>query len=207
MLEPALTGEDKALQATSIYAITKRTQEDLALCFGRAYGIPTLALRFFNVYGSRQALSNPYTGVAAIFLSRLKNGKPPLVFEDGKQSRDFIHVSDIAKAVVRSVEDRNEAWEACNVCKGKPVTVAQVAIALAERLGLAIDPVLVSRYRAGDIRHCVGDPTRACKVLGFQATTSFQAGLDELIAWSERQQAVDRVEASLAELEKQGLVR
>jgi len=207
MLEPALTGEDKPLQATSVYAITKRTQEDLALCFGRAYGIPTLALRFFNVYGSRQALSNPYTGVAAIFLSRLKNGKPPLVFEDGKQSRDFIHVSDVAKAVVRSVEDRNEAWEACNVCTGKPVTVAQVAIALAERLGLAIDPVLVSRYRAGDVRHCVGDPARACEILGFQASTTFQAGLDELIAWSERQRAVDRVEASFGELERQGLVR
>jgi len=207
MLEPSLTGEDKPLQATSIYAITKRTQEDLALCFGRAYRIPTLALRFFNVYGSRQALSNPYTGVAAIFLSRLKNGKAPLVFEDGKQSRDFIHVSDVAKAVVRSVEDRNEAWEACNVCTGKPVTVAQVAIALAERLGLALDPMLVSRYRAGDIRHCVGDPARACEILGFQATTNFQAGLDELIAWSERQRAVDRVEASFGELERQGLVR
>lgn len=206
-VEPVLTREDKPLQATSIYAVTKKTQEELALCFGRAYRIPTLALRFFNVYGSRQALSNPYTGVAAIFLSRLKNGKAPLVFEDGKQSRDFIHVSDVARAVVQAVEGEDEVWEACNVCTGRPVTVAQVAAALAERLGLDIAPVLVSRYRAGDIRHCIGDPLRGCQVLEFQAATTFQAGLDELIAWSERQNAVDRVEASFAELERQGLVR
>jgi dTDP-L-rhamnose 4-epimerase len=166
-----------------------------------------MALRFFNVYGSRQALSNPYTGVAAIFLSRLKNANPPLVFEDGRQSRDFIHVSDVARAVVRSVECVEDAWDVCNVCSGVPVTVAEVARALAERLGLAIDPVPVSRYRAGDIRHCIGDPLRACEVLGFQATTTFQAGLDELIAWSARQHAVDRVESSFAELEQQGLVR
>src|SRR5207244_1844396 len=129
-----LTREDKPLQATSIYAVTKKTQEELALCFGRAYRIPTLALRFFNVYGSRQALSNPYTGVAAIFLSRLKNGKAPLVFEDGKQSRDFIHVSDVARAVVQAVEGEDEVWEACSVCTGRPVTVAQVAAGLAARL-------------------------------------------------------------------------
>jgi dTDP-L-rhamnose 4-epimerase len=206
-VEPVLTTEDKPLQATSIYAVTKKTQEELALCFGRAYRIPTLALRFFNVYGSRQALSNPYTGVAAIFLSRLKNGKAPLVFEDGKQSRDFIHVSDVARAVAQAVEGEDEVWEACNVCTGRPVTVAQVAVALAERLGLDIAPALVSHYRAGDIRHCIGDPMRGCQVLEFQAGTTFQAGLDELIAWSERQLAVDRVEASFAELERQGLVR
>ncbi len=207
LLAPELTTEHKPLQATSVYAVTKKTQEELALCFGRAYGIPTLALRFFNVYGSRQALSNPYTGVAAIFLSRLKNGKAPLVFEDGRQSRDFIHVYDVAQAVVRAVESDAEVWEACNVCTGNPITVAGVGTALAERLGVHIEPVLVSRYRAGDIRHCVGDPKRACDVLGFSATTTFQTGLDELIAWSEGQQAVDRVEASFAELERQGLVR
>ena len=193
-LDPTLTKEDKPLQATSIYAVTKKSQEELALCFGRAYRIPTLALRFFNVYGSRQALSNPYTGVAAIFLSRLKNGHPPLVFEDGRQSRDFIHVSDAARAVVRAVEGNDEVWDAYNICRGTPVTILQVASALAERLGLRVDPVLMGRYRSGDIRHCV------------EATTSFRAGLDELMAWSERQRPVDRVEASFAELERQGLV-
>lgn len=206
-LQPAFTAETKPLQFTSVYAITKKTQEELALCFGAAYRIPTLALRFFNVYGSRQALSNPYTGVAAIFMGRLKNGRPPLIFEDGRQSRDFLHVSDAAAAVVGAVERDDGASGAFNVCTGEPVTIRQVAEALAERLGVGIQPHVVGRYRTGDIRHCVGDPTRARDALGFEAHTSFTEGLDELIAWSAEQEALDRVETSLAELERRGLVR
>lgn len=206
-LEPVLTREDKPPQRSSIYAITKKTQEEMALCFGRAYGIPAIALRFFNVYGSRQALSNPYTGVAAIFLSRLKNGRPPLIFEDGHQSRDFIHVSDVAQAVVCSLEAAPHVVGEFNVCTGRPVTVLEVAQTLATRLGAGIEPEAIGRYRAGDIRHCVGDPTRARTELGFQATTSFDEGIEELIAWSAAEEALDRVEASFAELERQGLVR
>lgn len=206
-LAPVLTGEEKPLQYTSIYAISKKTQEELALCFSRAYRIPTLALRFFNVYGSRQALSNPYTGVAAIFLGRLKNGKPPKIFEDGRQSRDFIHVHDVADAVVRSLEADGAVSGAYNICTGRPVTIAQVAATLAERLGVQIAPEVVGRYRTGDIRHCVGDPARARAALDFEARTTFAEGLDELIAWSAEQAALDRVEASMAELEKKGLVR
>lgn len=206
-LQPVRTAEAKPLQFSSVYAITKKTQEELALCFGRAYRIPTLALRFFNVYGSRQALSNPYTGVAAIFMGRLKNGAPPLLFEDGRQSRDFIHVSDVAAAVVGALERDDAVSGAFNVCTGRPVTIRQVAEALAQRLGLEIQPEGVGRYRTGDIRHCVGDPSRARAALGFDAQTSFADGLDELIAWSAEQQALDRVEASFAELERQGLVR
>ncbi len=207
VLEPLRTAEHKPLQHTSVYAVTKKTQEELALCFGRAYGIPTLALRFFNVYGSRQALSNPYTGVAAIFMGRLKNGRAPMVFEDGRQSRDLIHVFDVADAVVRAAEGTDVVYEALNVCTGRPITIAQVAQVLAERLGVQIAPEVMGRYRAGDIRHCIGDPSRACAVLGFQARVSFADGLDELLAWSERQSAEDRVELSLARLEEQGLVR
>jgi dTDP-L-rhamnose 4-epimerase len=206
-LEPVLTNEEKPLQFTSVYAITKKTQEELALCFGRAYGIPTVALRFFNVYGSRQALSNPYTGVAAIFMARLLSGRPPKLFEDGRQTRDFIHVSDVADAVVRSLEAEDEVSGAFNVCTGRPVSIRQVAEALARRLGVDIPPEVVGRYRAGDIRHCVGDPARAAEALGFRATTSFDDGLDELIAWSREAEATDRVEASFAELVRQGLVR
>lgn len=205
-LEPVLTREEKPLQFTSVYAITKKTQEELALCFGQAYGIPTVALRFFNVYGSRQALSNPYTGVAAIFMGRLKSGSAPLVFEDGRQSRDLIHVSDVADSVVRALDADAEPG-VYNVCTGRATTVADVAAALAERLGVAIAPEIIGRYRAGDIRHCVGDPTRARAALGFEATTSFTDGLDELLAWSEAQTVLDRVDASFAELERQGLVR
>src|SRR5207248_2912941 len=104
----------KPLQSTSIYSISKKTQEELALCFGRAYGISTFALRFFNVFGSRQSLSNPYTGVAAIFMGRLKNEKAPLIFEDGAQSRDFIHVSDVADAVVCATDSTSDQYEALN---------------------------------------------------------------------------------------------
>jgi dTDP-L-rhamnose 4-epimerase len=207
VLTPTLTTEEKPLQFTSIYAITKKTQEELALCFGRAYGISTFALRFFNVFGSRQALSNPYTGVAAIFMGRLKNGNAPLIFEDGRQSRDFIHVFDVADAVVRATENESEGADAINIATGRPVTIRQVAETLAERLRIDIQPTEVGRYRAGDVRHCVGDPCRAREGLGFQAKTTFAEGLDELIAWSERQVAVDRVAASFAELERQGLVR
>ncbi len=206
-LEPILTRESKPLQFTSVYAVTKKTQEELALCFGRAYGIPTLALRFFNVFGSRQALSNPYTGVAAIFMGRLKNGKAPLVFEDGAQSRDFIHVSDIADAVVRAVEGEGPAWDAVNVCTGHPISIGEVAATLARRLGVDVAPQLVGKYRAGDIRHCIGDPARAREVLGFQARTSFEQGLEELLAWSAEQNPEDRVDASFAQLQQQGLVR
>lgn len=204
---PALTGEDKPLQYTSVYAITKKTQEELALCFGAAYGIPTLALRFFNVFGSRQALSNPYTGAAAIFMSRLKNGNVPVIFEDGRQTRDFIHVHDVADAVTRALEADAAVSGPLNVCTGRPVEIRELATVLAERLGTAIEPHVTGRYRVGDIRHCVGDPSRARTLLGFEAAISFADGLDELISWAERQSAEDRIDAGLAELERQRLVR
>ena len=205
--QPVLTREDKPLLATSIYAITKKTQEELALCFGGAYGIPTLALRFFNVYGSRQALSNPYTGAAAIFMSRLKNGNAPLIFEDGQQTRDFIHVSDIADAVVRSLDADAGVSGAFNVCTGRPVQIREMAELLAECLGTALSPEIVGRYRVGDIRHCVGDPARAREALGFEARMSFSDGLAELIAWAADEAAEDRIEIGLAELTRQHLVR
>ncbi len=205
-VEPVLTREDKPLQFTSVYAVTKKTQEELALCFGAAYRVPTLALRFFNVFGSRQALSNPYTGVAAIFMGRLKNGNTPLIFEDGEQSRDFIHVHDVADAVLVALEAPQSATGAVNICTGRPMTIRSVAERLAERLGIDVEPRVVGRYRSGDIRHCVGDPTRAREDLGFNARRSFSDGLDELIAWSDAQQAEDRVDTSFAELEARGLV-
>lgn len=207
-LEPVGTAEDKPPQHTSIYAITKKTQEEMALCFGAAYRIPTVSLRFFNVYGSRQALSNPYTGVAAIFMGRLRSGKPPLIFEDGAQSRDFIHVSDVAEAVVRSVElEDDEVTGTFNVCTGRPITIRQVAETLAERLGVEVPPRVVGRYRVGDIRHCIGDPSQARLRLGFEARTPLDEGLDELIRWSDAVEVLDRVEDSFDELERQGLVQ
>jgi dTDP-L-rhamnose 4-epimerase len=206
-MQPDLTPERKPLQSTSIYAISKKSQEELALCFGGAYGIPTIALRFFNVFGSRQALSNPYTGVAAIFMGRLKNGRAPLIFEDGGQSRDFIHVHDVARAVVHSLEREDAPSGAFNICTGRPISIGQVAEALDQQLGTGLSPEIVGRYRAGDIRHCVGDPARARDLLGFAAELSFDEGLAELLAWSATAQAEDRVDSSLQELQRQGLVR
>lgn len=206
-LEAVATSESKPTQHSSVYAVTKKSQEELALSFGPAYGIPTVALRFFNVYGSRQALSNPYTGVAAIFMSRLKNGNPPLIFEDGEQSRDFIHVSDVARAVLRALRASDGISGAFNVCTGRRTAVAEVARVLARRLGVDIEPQLVGRYRAGDIRHCYGDPAAAAELLGFRAEVAFGDGLDELLAWAEAQEAEDRVAGSFQELEGRGLVR
>jgi dTDP-L-rhamnose 4-epimerase len=206
-LEPAPTPESKPTQHSSVYAVTKKAQEELALAFGPAYGIPTIALRFFNVYGSRQALSNPYTGVAAIFMSRLKNGNAPLLFEDGAQSRDFIHVSDVAEAVLAALAAPADVSGAFNVCTGRATPIVDVARVLAERLGLSIEPETVGRYRAGDIRHCFGDPAAAAEGLGFRASVGLAEGLDELLAWAADRAAADRVATGVAELEAYGLVR
>jgi dTDP-L-rhamnose 4-epimerase len=158
---PIPTAETKSLYPTSVYAVTKRDHEELCHVVGSAYGIPTVALRFFNVYGSGQALSNPYTGVAAIFSSRLLNGNPPLIFEDGLQSRDFVHVSDIVEAILKALESEAAVGASLNVGTGNAVTIEQVARLLESRLGTSIAPERQETYRAGDIRHCVADPTRA----------------------------------------------
>jgi dTDP-L-rhamnose 4-epimerase len=180
-LAPVGTREDKALIPTSIYAITKRDHEELSLVTGAAYGIPTVALRFFNVYGPGQALSNPYTGVAAIFASRLLNGRPPVIFEDGEQSRDFIHVSDIVRAIGLALESERAAGHAVNLGTGRPSTVAQIAQALSAGLQADIEPVRNGQYRAGDIRHCVADPRRARELLGFEAATTLEEGMRALL--------------------------
>ena len=206
-MEPRATSESKPAEIASIYAATKKHQEDLVLSFAQAYGIPAFALRFFNVYGPRQSLGNPYTGVAAIFLSRLLNRKPPMVFEDGLQSRDFIYVDDIAEAVIRALDASHKGEHAINVGTGEPVTIAGVARAVGEALGVAIEPEHLGRYRAGDIRHCFADPTRAKELLGFEARWSFDDGVRQLIEWSRGAEAMDRVEESLRELESFQLVQ
>ena len=207
VLRPVPTPENKPLQPCSIYAVTKKTQEELALVFGSAYEIPTVALRFFNVYGSRQALANPYTGIAAIFTNRLKHNRAPLIFEDGAQTRDFIHVHDVADAVVRSVELDLDGAHAVNVCTGRRTSVSGMAEQIGESLGITIAPSLIGRFRAGDIRHCFGDPAAAQALLGFSASIDLAGGISELLQWSATREAFDDVERSVAELEHQGLLR
>jgi dTDP-L-rhamnose 4-epimerase len=207
VLEPIRTPETKAPAIASVYAATKKHQEDLFVAFGRAYRIPTFALRFFNVFGPRQALGNPYTGVAAIFLTRLLNDHPPLLFEDGRQSRDLIDVRDVARALLLAVESTAEGAQVLNIGTGRPFTVLEVANALIRELGKEIEPRLLNKYRAGDVRHCIADPSRARAVLGFEARHSFAEGLPRLVAWCHEEQPVDQVEASLGELSTRGLVR
>jgi dTDP-L-rhamnose 4-epimerase len=199
--------EDKPIVPTSVYAVTKRDQEELCLCVGRAYGIGTVALRLFNIYGPRQALSNPYTGVGAIFSSRLLNGQAPLVYEDGRQSRDFIHVSDIVEAFCLAVERHDVADVALNVGTGVGTPVAGLAEAIGRTLGVTRAPEIVGRFREGDIRHCVADVSRIRAALGFAARVTLAKGLEDLAAWTRRERPEDRVAQARNELERKGLIR
>jgi dTDP-L-rhamnose 4-epimerase len=206
-LEPVGTTEAKPLFPTSVYAVSKQDQEQYCLAVGRAYGIPTVAFRYFNVYGTRQALSNPYTGVCAIFSSRLLNNQAPLIFEDGEQSRDFVHVSDIVQANLLALETDKGDYQAINVGTGKPTSVKQVAELLAEGLGKNIKPEIVGKYREGDIRHCVADITKAKELLGYEPKVGLKEGLDELLKWVANQQPQDKVMAATAELASRSLVK
>lgn len=205
-IKPVPTTETKPLYPGSIYAISKQDQEQLCLVMGRAYNIPTVALRYFNVYGTRQALSNPYTGLCAIFSSRLLNDRSPLIFEDGEQSRDLVHVTDIVQANLLAME-RNEAdFEAINVGTGESLTVNQVATILAEGMGKSIPAEVTGRYREGDIRHCFADISKARKLLGYSPRVRLQDGMQELIAWVKNQTAEDRVPKMEKELAARNLV-
>ena len=206
-LDPLPTPESKPLAPTSVYAVGKRDHEELFLAVGAAYDLPATALRFFNVYGPRQALSNPYTGVAAIFASRLLNGRAPVVFEDGLQSRDFVHVSDVAAAVVAALEPAAADGEALNVASGRRVTVLDVARALGEGLGVDAEPEIRNEFRAGDIRHCFADVTRARELPGFSAAVRFEDGMTELASWLAGQEADDRVAEATQALSSRGLTR
>jgi dTDP-L-rhamnose 4-epimerase len=206
-LEPVPTPESKAPALSSIYALNKYAQERLCLIAGRAYAIPTVALRFFNVFGPRQALSNPYTGVLAIFGSRLLNGRPPLVFEDGRQQRDFVHVSDVAEACRLALETERGLDQVFNVGSGRQRTILSLAEDLAEVMGRNRVKVHVTRkYRAGDIRHCFADISRSRDVMGFEPRKDFRTGLAEFAEWLSHQESEDRVDQAAAELERRGLV-
>ena len=206
VLSPHPTPESKTPSLASVYALTKYDQERLCMMFGRAYGIDAVALRFFNVYGPRQALSNPYTGVLAIFANRLLNGRPPLIFEDGLQKRDFVSVHDVAQACRLALETPGAAGEVFNVGSGNAYTVRQIAENAADVLGRRdIAPEVTGKYRMGDIRHCFADISRARRVLGYEPKVALSDGLDELARWLEGQVAEDFVEAASEELAERGL--
>lgn len=205
-LTPIPTPETKAVAPSSIYALSKLDQERMCLMIGQAYSVPTVALRFFNIYGTRQALSNPYTGVLAIFAARFLNRRPPLVFEDGLQRRDFVNVRDVARACRLALEKPEAAGRVINIGSGKALTIVEVAEQMAQALGIDdLPPEITRKFRAGDIRHCFADISLAAEVLGYRPQVSLAQGLDELVEWMLGQQAFDRVEVASAELARRGL--
>jgi dTDP-L-rhamnose 4-epimerase len=206
-LTPIPTRETKPLIPTSVYAVTKRDHEELCHVVGAAYSIPTVALRFFNVYGRGQALSNPYTGVAAIFSSRLLNENPPLIFEDGKQSRDFIHVSDIVEGIVCALRSDAAVGASINLGTGRAVSVNEIADLLRHGLGKEVTAEHPGTYRVGDIRHCFADTTLARNLLGFAASVKLEDGISDLVGWVRGQTASDRVDEAASELALRGLAR
>ncbi|MES2461976.1 MAG: NAD-dependent epimerase/dehydratase family protein [Armatimonadota bacterium] len=205
-LIPIATDEQKIPALASVYALSKYDQERLCLVMGKAYNIPTVALRFFNAYGTRQALSNPYTGVLAIFASRFLNGRPPLITEDGCQRRDFVSVRDIAHACRLALTAPNAPGGVFNVGSGHPMSVLEVADHMARALNCThIAPEITGKYRVGDIRHCFADIRSAGEVLGYRPQVTLEEGLTELCAWLEGQNAVDHAEDAQRELASRGL--
>lgn len=207
-VQPVPTAETHPLGPVSVYGVSKRDQEELALVVGRAHGLPTVALRYLNVYGPRQALSNPYTGVAAIMATRMLNGRRPVVFEDGGQRRDLVHVSDVVRANLAAMDAPPEAlYQAFNVGTGHSVTVLEIARKLAAELGRDLEPDVTGEYREGDIRHCFADVSRARAVLGWEARVAFAEGARDLAAWAAGERPADHTERALAELRASGVIR
>ncbi len=206
-LEPVPVSEEAPLRPVSVYGISKRDTEELALVLGEAYGFEAVALRYLNAYGPRQALANPYTGVAAIFSARLLGGKAPRVFEDGRQIRDLVHVSDIVAATLAAMDAAGAPGHAFNVCTGQRIRIGELAAKLADLLAPDLQPEITGEFRAGDIRHCFADPTTARELLGFEARTRIEDGLPELVEWVARQSEIgERGDEALEGLRRAGLV-
>ncbi len=205
IVTPVPTTEIEEQHSNSIYAIGKKNQEEMVLNVGRAYSIPAVAMRYFNVYGPRQSLSNPYNGVAAIFMSRIKNGKPPIINEDGLQTRDFVHVYDVTSANILALTKNAANYQIFNVGTGIPVPIRQVAQILIRLYKSNIKPEITYKIRKLDVRHCYADNTKLKKLLGWKQTVKLENGLKELIAWSDKEVAEDKLDKSLKELEKRGL--
>jgi dTDP-L-rhamnose 4-epimerase len=205
-LTPIPTTEEKHQDCNSVYGLTKKAQEDMAQIVGRAYGIPTVSMRFFNVYGPRQSLSNPYTGVAAIFMSRIKNNNPPLIYEDGLQTRDFISVHDLVAGNLLAMEHQSADYETFNVGTGNPISIKAVAQTLAKLYGSSVKPQIANKYRKGDVRHCFADITKIQDKLGFDPKIGFEEGMKELITWGKQAEAKDKFDEATKELESKGLL-
>jgi dTDP-L-rhamnose 4-epimerase len=206
-LAPVPTPESKPPCLASVYALSKYDQERMCLMLGRAYDVPAVALRFFNIFGPHQSLSNPYTGVLAIFASRLLNGKVPLIYEDGMQRRDFVSVYDVARACRLALEVKEAGGQVFNIGSGKQHTIRDLARRIGRALGKShLEPQITGKYRVGDIRHCFADISLATRVLGYKPRIGLEKGLEDLAAWLEGQIASDRAVEAQHELAARGLM-
>lgn len=205
-IAPVPTDETAAINNNSVYAFTKNAQEALLQYVGTLYHIPFVSLRLFNVYGPRQSLSNPYTGVAAIFISRLKHDAQPIIYEDGLQTRDFVSVCDVVAALTASLEQTSANFQVFNIGSGRATSIKDIAVTLAELMGKHIQPKITKQLRKKDIRHCVADISKARKHLGWTPQIPLEKGLRELIAWSAGESSVDRVEEVEEELRTKSLL-
>ncbi|MCZ6635742.1 MAG: SDR family NAD(P)-dependent oxidoreductase [bacterium] len=207
-LAPIPIHEETKRTCDAIYAMTKTHQEEMVLSIGRTYDIPAVALRYFNVYGPRQSLSNPYTGVSAIFMSRLKNDHCPVIYEDGKQSRDFVSVHDVVQANMLALEKSDGDYQAFNVGSGKNTSIEQIALILANIYGKEhLKPEIVGEYRAGDTRHSIADISKISETYGFEPTVHLQQGMVELVEWAHGVEAVDGFTKAQTELQSRGLMQ
>jgi len=200
------TDERTACHGEAVYALTKKHQEDLVLTIGKTYGISAVALRYFNTYGPRHSLNNPYTGVCAIFMSRIKNDRPPVVYEDGNQTRDFVSVHDIVQANLLAMEKDEADGEVFNVGSGIPLKIKDIAATLAQLYGKDIEPEIAMKFRKGDVRHCYADISKIRDRLGYEPAISFDEGVRELIEWSRDVESVDGFDTAEAELREKGIV-
>ena len=205
-LTPMPIREQDNLTGTFIYSLTKKAQEEMSLIIGKAYNIPVTVLRYFSVYGPRQSLGNPYTGVVAIFLSRLMNNQPPLIYEDGQQLRDYVSVHDVVQANLSVMDDRRSDYQVFNVGSGQPIRIIEIAQKLSQLTGKNIEPKIIEEFRKGDIRHCYPNVSLLQKTTDWRPNVSFAEGLQELIEWSKGQTAEDKFELANAELKKKGLL-
>ncbi len=203
---PLQTAETKEMNPSTIYALTTKLKEEMCLTIGRTYNIPAVSLRFFNVFGPRQSLNNPYTGVSAIFMSRIKNNSKPIINEDGLQSRDFISVHDVVDACILAMEKSEGDYDFFNVGSGKPTSIKEIAEIIAKEYGADIKPEITNKFRKGDLRHCTADISKIKRRLGFSPKVSFEEGMRELIEWSRKQEAIDNFEKANRELKEKGLM-
>ncbi len=202
---PVPTNEEAKQNSNSIYAIGKKEQEEMVLNIGMAYDIPSVALRYFNVYGTRQSLSNPYNGVVAIFISRIKNGHSPLINEDGLQTRDFIHIKDVTNANISALENDSANYKVFNVGSGKPISIKNVAQLLISIYQSKVKPEITHKVRKLDVRHCYADISKIEDLLKWRPQVDFEEGLRDVIEWGRHEESIDKVEFAMGELEKRGL--